>query len=187
MHEKITGKAAWPHAPPHHFETKGTYFVTAATYQHRRFFDNRTKIRRLHNSLLDLADEYDWRLQAWAAFANHYHFVASSPRDEDHARSLRPFLSRLHTQTAAELNKADDQIGRKIWFNFWDTRLTYQKSWLARLKYVKHNAVQHGLVRRAADYPWCSAAWFEGHASPAFASSVDRFKIDRLNIYDDFD
>jgi len=30
--------------------------------------------------------------------------------------------------------------------NFWDTRLTFEKSWLARLKYVHHNPLYHGLV-----------------------------------------
>ena len=48
-----------------------------------------------------------------------------------------------------------------IWHNFWDTELTYEKSYLARLNYVHQNAVKHGLVARACQYRWCSAAWFE--------------------------
>jgi putative transposase len=39
----------------------------------------------------------------------------------------------------------------------------------------------------ANSYPWCSAAWFERSARPAQVKSIYGFKIDRLNIYDDYD
>jgi hypothetical protein len=66
-------------------------------------------------------------------------------------------------------------------------RLTYQKSYLARLRYTHENAVKHGLVRVANQYPWCSAAWFERTATPAQVKTIYRFKIDKLNVYDDYD
>ena len=64
--------------------------------------------------------------------------------------------------------------------------LTYQKSYFARLNYVHRNAVKHGLVDKAADYPWCSAAWFAKQASPAFRKTIASFKTDRVKVYDDF-
>src|SRR6266404_5459796 len=76
--------------------------------------------------------------------------------------------------------------GRKIWHNFWDTKLTYQKSYLARLNYVHQNPVKHGLVPVANQYPWCSAAWFEDVAAPSMIRSIYRFKIDALSMKDDF-
>jgi hypothetical protein len=39
-----------------------------------------------------------------------------------------------------------------VWYNFRDTRLTYEKSYLARLNYVYQNAVKHGLVPVANQY-----------------------------------
>ena len=77
--------------------------------------------------------------------------------------------------------------GRQVWHNFWETRLTYQKSYLARLNYVHQNPVKHGLVPVANQYPWCSAAWFERTASPAMVKSIYRFQVDRLGILDEFD
>jgi putative transposase len=56
---------------------------------------------------------------------------------------------------------------RKVWHNFWDTRLMYEKSYLARLNYTHQNAVTHRLVPVANQYPWRSAAWFERTAAPA--------------------
>ncbi|MGA7274814.1 MAG: hypothetical protein WBX14_08225, partial [Candidatus Udaeobacter sp.] len=75
---------------------------------------------------------------------------------------------------------------RKVWHNFWDTKLSYQKSYLARLNYVHQNAVKHGLAQLASQYPWCSARWFEGVASPAMVRSIYRFKTDAVSVRDDF-
>jgi putative transposase len=65
--------------------------------------------------------------------------------------------------------------------------LTYQRSYLARLNYVHQNAVKHGLVPVANQYPWCSAAWFEREASPAMVKAIYRFKVDQVKVYDDFE
>jgi putative transposase len=56
----------------------------------------------------------------------------------------------------------------------------------ARLNYVHQNPVKHGLVQVANQYPWCSASWFETNARSGFVQSVYSFKIDRLNVPDDF-
>ena len=119
-------------------------------------------------------------------FSNHYHFVGRSPEDADESTSLSKMLTVLHRRTAIWVNRLDKTPGRKIWHNFWDTKLTYQKSYLARLNYVHQNPVTHGLVPVANQYPWCSAAWFEGVASPAMIRSIYRFKIDALSVKDDF-
>jgi len=74
-----------------------------------------------------------------------------------------------------------------VWFNFRETRLTNQRSYLARLNYVHQSAVKHGLVPVACQYPWCSAAWFERTASAAIVKSIDRFKTDRISVADEFE
>jgi putative transposase len=95
-------------------------------------------------------------------------------------------LGVLHTRTAEWINHVDNTPGRKVWHNFWDTRLTYQKSYLARLNYVHQNALKHGLVPIANHYRWCSGRWFEQIASPAMVRAIYRFKIDRVTVNDDF-
>ncbi len=85
-------------------------------------------------------------------------------------------LSHLHTKTAIELNKLDEATGREVWYNFWDTKLTHQRSYLARLNYVHQNPVKHGLVGLANQYDWCSAAWCERVASSATVKTIYGFK-----------
>ena len=76
--------------------------------------------------------------------------------------------------------------GRTVWHNFWDTKLTFRQSYLARLHYVHQNPVKHGLVRNANQYPWCSAPWFERVATPSTVKTIYGFKIDKLKVHDDF-
>ena len=95
-------------------------------------------------------------------------------------------LDALHTQTAGWINRLDKTPGRKVWHNFWETRLTYQKSYLVRLNYVNQNPVRHRLVPVANKYPWCSAQSFEGAASPAMVSAIYRFRTDTIRVSDDF-
>ena len=88
-------------------------------------------------------------------FSNHYHFVA---RATANATKLKDMLSHLHTATATEINRLDKEPERQVWHNFWDTELTIETSYLARLHYVHTNAVKHNLVQVANQYRWCSAA-----------------------------
>ena len=89
-------------------------------------------------------------------------------------------LGTLHTKLGTWVNRLDDTPGRQVWHNYWETRIDLQRAYFARLSYTHQNAVRHGLVQRAADYPWCSAAWLEGNTSPALVRSIYRFKTDQI-------
>ncbi len=173
----------WPHAPSHRLSEAGTYMITAGTYQKVHLLNSERKLSLFCDILFSTADELGWQLQAWAALGNHYHFVALSP---DRAPTLRRLISKLHTLTAIQLNRFDETPGRRVWYQYWDTHITYERSFLARLNYVHQNAVHHGVVPVATSYKWCSAAWFERNATPAFQKTLADFGMDRLNVADDF-
>lgn len=173
----------WPHSPLHQILESGTYIVTAATYHKTLHFNTPERLQFLHDTLLQFAFEYRWKLQAWAVLANHYHFIAQSPQDP---RNLSALISHLHVTTAKFVNALDNTPNRRVWFQYWDSRITYQYSYLARLNYVNQNPVRHGLVEKAINYPWCSASWFLKSASPSFHKTVSNFKIDTVKVIDDF-
>ncbi len=162
---------------------KGVYMVTAGTYGNVRIFQSPERLQFLHDRLHACAQEFGWKLHAWAVLANHYHFIAESPDD---AQTLRRLLNKLHMTAAKEVNRLDDTPGRKVWFEHWDTRLTYQRSYLARLRYVHHNPVHHHIVTHADQYPWCSAAHFAKQAELPFQRTVASMPIDQLKVPDDF-
>ena len=180
---KLPHSTDWPHAPLHRLAGKGTYIVTAGTLNKKHIFRDARSLDLLENDLLRKAKQYHWQLEAWSVFSNHYHFVGHALED---ATTLRPFLSHLHADTAREMNRRDTTSGRQVWFNFRETELTYEKSYLSRLNYVHQNPARHGLVRVANQYPWCSAACFEQTATPAQVKTIYSFKTDKVRIVDDF-
>jgi putative transposase len=182
-----SGTVDWPHAPPHRLSEAGTYFVTAGTYRKLHHFRARQRLEVLQRGLITVCREAGWTLEAWAVFSNHYHFVAGSPCRTDSAQSLARMLGRLHSRTAAWVNRLEGTPGRKVWHNFFETKLSFERSYFARLSYVHQNAVRHGLVRTAGEYPWCSARWFEQAASKARVATIYRFKTDRLAVADDYE
>ena len=174
----------WPHAPVHRLSEHGTYIATASTHRKANLCRGEERLTLLEAKLLHLASVHDVTLEAWAVFSNHYHFVAHTAGVNN---QLAELIARLHSETAEEINRRDGCVGRQVWFNFWDTKLTFEKSYLARLNYVHQNAVRHGLMKRASDYPWCSAAWFERTASRAQVKTIFGFRTDRVKVDDDYE
>jgi putative transposase len=172
----------WPHAPIHRF-TAGTFFVTAGTYQKQHFFRSPLALDSLQASLFECAATEQCALQSWCLLSNHYHLVGQVNNGED----LRRFLRRFHSVSAKARNRSDEAPGRQVWFQFRETELTYERSWLARLRYTHENAVHHGIVDRATNYRWCSAAWFETNARPAFVATLRGIRMDLVKVRDDFE
>jgi putative transposase len=173
----------WHHRPPHLFVPNVIYIVTASTLHKEQYFRSPERLRMLNNTLFNVAEQCCWVLEAWALFPNHYHFVARSPAE---GQSLKDLLQRLHSVTAREVNRLDGTPGRCVWFQYWDTCLTYEKSYYPRLNYVHNNPVKHGIVTVAEQYPFCSAGWFRAQAEPQFRRKVESFRYYRIAIPDDF-
>ena len=172
----------WPHSPLHRLDARGTFMVTAGTYGKEPFFGTSGRLTFLQRQLILLCDEHSAALQAWAVFPNHYHYIARL----EQPLNLRDLVRHLHSVTAREVNRLDGAAGRKVWFQYWDSQIFFQKSYFARLRYVHENPVRHGIVARAANYAWCSAGWFERKAEPGFRKTVLGFPCERLAIPDAF-
>ncbi|MCH8979914.1 MAG: transposase [Armatimonadetes bacterium] len=173
----------WPHAPSKCVQEPGTYIVTAGTYKKECLFHDDERLELLHDLLLEVMEEQGWELMALAVFDNHYHFVGVSPKIPNPVGKL---CGKVHMVSAKELNALDDTPGRKVWYRSWDTKITFEKSLMARIAYVHNNPVKHGLVRTPEEYQWCSAAWFLREGDRPFVETVLSFKTDRVNVYDDF-
>ena len=173
----------WPHAPPHHFTPHGLYMLTSGTLHKAPLFDRPAKLDLIRDIAFELFSAYSLSLHAWAFLNNHYHVIVGF---EKATVPHRVFLRHFHREVALRLNELDQTPGRKVMYQFWDSELTFEKSYLARLNYVHQNPVHHGLVPVARDYAWCSARWFESNARPAFVKTVYSFKTDKVNVPDDF-
>ena len=175
----MQGTRDWPHAPPHRRSEAGGYFVTARAAEQRHLFHTPERRDWFLRMLFQLTEEMGWRLEAWAVLSNHYHLVAHRP--DGGAESLGPLLQKLHSLATKEINRLDRTPGRtRLWHNFRETHLTFQRGYLARLNYVHQNAAHHGLVAAGSDWPWCSAAAFQREATPAWVKTIAGFKFDEI-------
>lgn len=174
----------WPHAPPHRLSEAGAYMVTAGTYKKAHLLSSAERLDCFLDLLLACAKEFNWALHAWAVLSNHYHFVASSPDDP---ASLKAMLSKLHSVSAREFNRQDRVEGRKVWYQYFDSHITFLPSYYARLKYVHQNPVHHGVVLRAENYRWCSADWFDRTSDSAFRKTIQGFGTGRIQVMDSFE
>lgn len=159
------------------------YFVTGGTLHKEHFFRDPEALEFLHDLLLTTAEEQGWRLEAWAVFSNHYHFVGHSPQEEAACERLAKVL---HKTSASWLNAREGCLGRRVWYSYRQTLLTFEKSYLARLSYVHRNAVHHGLVAEPTQYRYCSARWLLDNCASGFAQTLMNYPIDRVNVPDDY-
>ncbi|MBI5296056.1 MAG: transposase [Chloroflexi bacterium] len=173
----------YPHNPPHYFVPNAMYMVTGAILHKQHLLKEDHRKAFFLKTLFERAVLLGWNLEAWAVLSNHYHFVAQSPPQ---AVTLQKLIRQLHSITAIEINRSDNLPGRQVWFNYWDTCLTYEKSYLGRLHYVHMNPVKHGLAESALDYPFCSYRWFIERGDPNLQGLVFGQAIDRVKVLDEF-
>lgn len=171
------------HQPSHLYVQNGTWIITVGTYNKQHIFKEKRELTMLQKTIFQTAYKEKWVLRAWAIFSNHYHIIAVS---NEQSTPISTFMQSIHRESACLINKMQSAEGRKVWYRYWETLLTYEKSYFARLKYVMQNPVKHGLVKNAVDYPWCSAKWFSQTTSRKFYSNVERFKTEGIKIHDDF-
>lgn len=160
------------------------YMVTGAILHNQHLLMESRRKEFFLQTLVERTKLLGWNLQAWSVLNNHYHFIAQAP---ENAATLATLIRQLHSITAIKINHWDNISGRQVWFNYWDSCLTYEKSYLARLHYVHINAVKHGLTNHAADYPFCSYKWFVERGDEVLKQQVLSQPIDRVKIADDFD
>jgi putative transposase len=171
------------HTPPHWFVSNAIYMVTGATLHKVPVLDSDIKKSHFIETFFTRADALNWIVDAWSVMPNHYHFVAHAP---ENAHSLKLLIQGLHSISAKFVNAADKTPGRQVWYNYWDSCITHETSYWARLNYVHQNPVKHGLVMKAENYPFCSYQWFIENVEPEWKDRILTQPIDRLNLDDDY-
>ncbi|MFQ6133554.1 MAG: transposase [Armatimonadota bacterium] len=174
----------YDHAPPHLFRPRATYMVTAGTYGRVCHMLQPERRRDLVEALRRLLDREGWALLAWVILPNHYHVLVEAP--ETGGDALSRWIADLHKYTARRWNQEDGARGRKVWWNYWDTCITRERSFWARLNYVHWNPVRHGLADWPAHYPFSSYRQYlalEGIDLKALEAS---HPFDRVRVRDDF-
>ena len=172
----------WHHAPLHRFVPSSVHMVTAGTFEKKHLFYDYIRLTLLMDTLIECVDRKGWRLHAWACMANHIHWIAMAPEEGN----LGHLIKELHSKLGLRLNLLDGTKGRKVMHQFWDSCISYDNSYYARMNYVMNNPVKHGLVEDARHYPFCSASWFQDHNPSHVRRKFASYAYDNVNVPDEY-
>ena len=150
-------------APPRRFIPGSIYIITGGTLYKQHLFNRGRSLRILESLRFKAARSFGWALEAWALLSDHYHLIASG---HDEPRALSRWMQRVHSLSAEAINGIDNCRGRRVWYQYWDTCLTFEASYWAKLNYVTNNPVKHGFVDTASNYPYNQAPLPWRHAWP---------------------
>jgi putative transposase len=131
--------------------------------------DSEEKLANFCETLFERARILEWTLDAWFVMSTHYHFIARSP---ENALSLKALIQGVHSINAKFVNRVDGTPGRKVWYNYWDSCIQSEASYLARMRYVMMNSVKHGLVQDPEQYLFSSYKYFIGSSDPELRNRV---------------
>jgi putative transposase len=110
--------------------------------------------RRRYLALLgEYGAKHGLAVQAYCLMTNHVHLVVVPETADSLSATLKP----VHLRHAQELNRRLNIIGILWQGRFHSTPLDEKHFWAA-VRYVERNPVRAGMVERAWDYPWSSAA-----------------------------
>lgn len=158
-----------PHTPAHLFRDDSIYMVTAVIYQRQNLIEKNSRKEQWQKAFFKACELYQWHRIAWVVLNNHYHILIRSPKQN--AANLPKLIASLHQFTARQWNIDDNQPGRKVWWNYWDTCIRSEKDFEKRLNYVFWNPVKHGLVSLPDEYEFSSYRDFM--AKPIYISAPD--------------
>lgn len=175
----------YPHTPPHLFLPNTKYFITASTYNRELFLKEDFVKQFVLDSLDKGFKSRNWTIEDWVILDNHYHLMVNSGANAD---ILPAIMKEVHKFTALWIKKnvLEARTAKKIWYNYWDTCITYEKSYFARLNYIWYNPAKHGYVEKPED-------WIYGSYIKRFKTEIDylvsinkNYPFEKVNVKDDF-
>jgi putative transposase len=141
------------HEPPHPYRHTGTYFLTAANFEHQPIMATPDRRTEFETRLLTTMAAIQAQVWGWVVLLNHYHLLVGV----DSLNQISKALKLLHGATAYEWNLADGLTGKRtVWYKFADRMIRNDQHFYTALNYIHINPVKHGYVDSPYDWLWSS-------------------------------
>lgn len=172
------------HNPPHLFVKNAKYFITSSTLGKYLYYKTDSSKRAILNYLTKSLRHHFWELEDWVILDNHIHFIANAP---EKAATLTDVMCNFHRFSANWLAKNGiRKKAEKYFHNYWDTCLTYERSYFARLNYIWYNPVKHGYVNSPEEWKFGSYYYRLREEAESMQKQMEKYPFDNLKIKDDF-
>ena len=190
----------YKHNPPHLFRGETKYFITASTYKKLPYLKSDAAKEKLLRSLHLAFNKYNWAIEDWVILNNHYHLMTDI---SDVPQVLPSIIREAHRFTALWIKKqilpkshfVESDISNpehtpieatRIFYNYWDTCITYEQSYLTRLTYIWTNPVKHGLVESPEDWKYSSYYSRYRNECDVITQFMKDHPSDRVNVKDNY-
>lgn len=142
----------------------GSYFFTLALYDRRSAVLTDAPVRAaLRTAVVQARGTRPWTIDAWVLLPDHLHCLWTLPPGDTDYSARWSTIKRLTSQaveppqtrpaSASRLKRRESTLWQR---RFWEHGIRDEEDFARHLDYVHWNPVKHGLVPRAADWPWSS-------------------------------
>ncbi|KAA1260218.1 Transposase IS200 like protein [Rubripirellula obstinata] len=147
------------------FVPGGTYFFTLVTYDRRQILTTKEGRTRLHHSIVDVRNQWPFRLFANVLLPDHWHCILMLPSgDAEYSKrvcKIKNDFTRRWLEDGlpeATVTKSQKRRGeRGIWQpRFWEHTVRDEDDLKSCVDYIHWNPRKHGLVGQVKDWPWSS-------------------------------
>jgi putative transposase len=177
----------YPHNPPHLLIDGAKYWVTGSAYRHRPLFREHATKSKMLEVLQKTAEKLGWRIDDWVILNDHYYLMLESPDytvKGSGPKTIADFMNNFHRFTALWIRKNNNSFKnvKRIFNNYWDTCITYERSYFARINYLYFNPVKHGYVDHPAKYPFGSYFYRVKQEKIYLEGLVRKHPFDQLDL-----
>ncbi|NOG45941.1 MAG: hypothetical protein HND50_11940 [Calditrichaeota bacterium] len=172
----------YEHNPPHLFIPEAKYFVTASTYKHFPYLKDDAVKHKMLEILQKGCTKYNWQIDDWVILDDHYHFMLSASPNQ--TITIADVIKNLHKFTAMFIRKYKPELTKenKIFHNYWDTCITYERSYYTRLNYIYLNPVKHGYANDPQEYQFGSFHFRYKYGDKEINKILSDFPSDKLDL-----
>jgi putative transposase len=133
----------------------GCYFFTLVTFQRRRLLGTAEQIALLREAFRRVQATRPFAIEAAVVLPDHLHCIWRLPPDDaDYSGRWREIKKAFSSAVGLP---SDARRVRPVWQRrFWEHAIRDDEDRRRHLDYIHYNPVRHGLVSRAADWPFSS-------------------------------
>jgi len=140
---KPSYKPNFKNRPPHIIKQNGYYFITSRTLNAQWVLQPDKYKQILLDIIKNKTKKFSFSLVAYVILNNHYHIIVDAKKADD----LSKFMNEINGASSRLINDADGVVGRKIWWNYFESLLATEAAFYTHLNYLHQNPIKHGLTK----------------------------------------
>ena len=128
--------------PPHIITDSLYIFITVRTINGQWILKPERYKKILLDIIINKTKLLDIKLLAYAILHNHYHMMILVKN----TTKLSKLMSLINGASSREINTIDGVVGRKIWWNYFDSAIGNEADFYRHLNYIHQNSIKHNIT-----------------------------------------